>query len=423
MMVERPGHSLPKQARRWSDLKGAYRFLSNPHVEPRAIGGPHRALTRRECLGHPVVLCVQDGSDLQSVKVKADQYVQQSTLAVLPDGRILGLLEQRWYKRVETSEGETRQEQGARWRESDIWLESVEAVGFPPEASRWIHVADRAADDLRFMHQCLDWQCGFVVRARHDRRVNDASEKLWEHLSACPVVGTLDIKIGQQRAQRDKPARKGRRAKVAVRYATVHLGRPEHHPEVAPLTVQAVYLEEIDPPKGVEPVDWMVLSSEPVESFEGACRIVKYYQCRWVIEEWHRCLKEGCSLEESQVDKPADLQRLAALLSIIAVRMMKLRDLADADRQGTGAQDPKVLQSSVPWVWIVVVAGLFEEDAVTLTPRQFWLNIARQGGWMGRKGDGRPGWKVIWRGWYDISQMVTGAELAQRGLLHEKKCG
>jgi len=422
-IVERPGQSLPKQTRVWSDLKAAYRFLSNPRVDAQAVGGPHRAWTRRQCALHPVILCVQDGSDLQAVKVAADQYVQQSTLAVTPQGQILGLLDQRWYQRVEAPPGETRAQRQARWRESDIWLESVGAIGPSVPTTYWIHVADRAADDLRFMHACLHEHAGFVVRARHDRNLQGTAAHLWTQLAGVPVAGTRTIHIGQQRDAKGNITRQGRWANVAVRYATIRLARSGHDRHGAPLTVQAVYLQEIEAPAGVEAVDWMVLTSEPVASFDDACRILAYYQCRWVIEEWHRCLKEGCVLEDSQVDSPADLQRLAALLSIVAIRMMNLRDLADVQGQGGQAQDPQALQSQVPEVWIVVVARLWGTKPAALTPQQFWLNIARQGGWIGRKGDGRPGWKAIWRGWYDISQMVHGAELAQQGLLRDQKCG
>ena len=422
-MAERPGQSLPKQARLWSDLKAAYRFLSNSRIDAQAVGGPHRAWTRRQCALHPVILCVQDGSDLQAVKVAADQYVQQSTLAVTPQGQILGMLDQRWYRRVETPAGETRAQRQARWRESDIWLEAVTAIGRSVPTPHLIHVADRAADDLRFMHTCLEQDAGFVVRARHDRTLQGTAAHLWAHLAGSPVAGSRTIQIGQQRDRKGKITRQGRTAHVTVRYATVRLERSSHDRHGEPLTVQAVYLQELAPPAGVEAVDWMVLTSEPVACFDDACRILAYYQCRWVIEEWHRCLKEGCALEDSQVDTPEDLQRLAAVLSIVAVRMMTLRDLADVQRYGGQAQDPKALQDQVPWVWILVVARLWETEPATLTPRQFWLNIARQGGWIGRKGDGRPGWKVIWRGWYDISQMVRGAELAQQGLSREQKCG
>jgi hypothetical protein len=372
------------------------------------------------------MLCVHDGSDFQAVKVAGDQHVQQSALAVTPEGRVVGLLDQRWYRRVKTPAGETQAQRALRWRESDVWPEAVQAIGASPEACRLIHVADRAADDVRFMRACLGTRTGFVVRARFDRRVEEGTTHLWAHVSARPVAGTVAVEVGTQRNGRGKITRRGRKAVVELRHAAVQLERPsrDSQPEAAGrLSVQAVYLREGDPPDGVEGVDWMVLTGEKVENFQDACRIVTYYQARWVIEEWHRCLKEGCALEASQVDSVEDLERLAAVLSVVAVRMMHLRDLADPRHPENQADDPKTLRASVPKVWIRVVAGLFDDDPATLTPRQFWRNVARQGGWPARTSDGRPGWKVIWRGWYDVTQMVHGAELMSRRRSTRKKCG
>lgn len=120
-------------------------------------------------------------------------------------------------------------------------------------------------------------------------------------------------------------------------------------------------------------------------------------------------MKEGCRLEHSQLDDARDLQRLAALQGVIAVRMLQVRDLAAPDRPE--ANNPAVLQRTVPALWIKVVSHLGGVAADALTPRQFILTIARRGGYLGRRHNGRPGWKVIWRGWYDVERMVEGLEL------------
>jgi hypothetical protein len=72
------------------------------------------------------------------------------------------------------------------------------------------------------------------------------------------------------------------------------------------------------------------------------------------------------------------------------------------------------LHRCVPWLWIVVVAGADKKnptDPHTLTPLEFWLRVARKGGYIGRRSDGRPGWSTIWKGWYDFMLMCEGAEL------------
>jgi len=417
-MVEYPHESLPKQTGAWSDLKAAYRFLNNPRVTPAQIGAAHRSWTWSRCAGQRVVLCVQDDTEIHGVKVAGggggeEGEVLHSTLAVRPSGELLGLLDQRWFRHVEVAQGETPLQRTARWRESDVWEDAVrglESLGAPPPECRLLQVADRAADNLRFMHASLQAKQGFVVRAQHDRLVNAGTDKLWGYLDRQVAAGTIHAQIGTQRDRSGKITRQGRPAALVVRYATVLLDAPKNHPEeAAALRMQVVYLKEEDPPAGVEAVDWMILTSEPVVSFADACVIASYYQVRWTIEEWHRVLKEGCRLEESQVETVLTLRRLSALLSVVAVRLLQLRDLA----RGRAASDAQALRACADPLWIKVVALLAGLEAAVLTPQEFWQTIARKGGFIGRKRDGMPGWKVIWRGWYDISQMVRYAEVLQ----------
>ena len=428
LMAAHAGQSLPKQMRTWSDVKAAYRFLNNQRIQPQQIGTAHRAWTRRQCVGRPLVLLVQDDTEIHSVKVAGGgggQWgeVLHTTLAVTPEGQLLGLMDQRWFAHVVSAKGETRVQRMARWRESDVWPDAARAIaqeGAEPVGCRYVHVADRASDNLVFLHACRQVGHGFVVRAQHDRCVEENTAGLWTHMQQRPGVGTLTVSLGRQQPKGGKPGRAARSAVLTVRYGTVTLRPPKNHPTTAPAqSVQVVYLMEEHPPEGVEAVDWMLLTSESVDSFQDACVIAGYYQCRWGIEEWHRCLKEGCRLEHCQVETVEALRRLSALLSVIAVRMLGLRDLAEGQKQ----TDPRMLQQSVADAWIMVVATLANVPPATLTPRAFWMTIARQGGFLSRRGDGRPGWKVIWRGWYDISHMVRYAELLEKNNARENKCG
>jgi len=138
---------------------------------------------------------------------------------------------------------------------------------------------------------------------------------------------------------------------------------------------------------------------------------------RWLIEEWHRVEKTGCRLETSQLKTAEGIKRWAALVAVAAIRLLQLRDLAQtavgdqAEEPASPANQPAALQELVPRTWLLIVARLAKRDAETLTPRQFWLTIAKRGGFIGRKRDGQPGWMTIWRGWYDVMMMVQGAEL------------
>lgn len=427
-MAETPDRSLPKQTEDWADLIGAYRFLNNPKVTPDQIQYTHRERVRGECKEHPLVLAVQDTTELDFTRYKAVRdlgpigdgrgrgILQHSTLAVDPHGHLFGILHQLWRLRVPAPEGETRAQRLQRPRESDFWPESVRAAGSFGEGTRVIHVTDRGGDLFEMMAACGEQtNVGFLIRAQHDRCVQGGSDKLWSWMAAQPIAGDRDVLIPARGAGASAAERI---AKVSVRFGRVSLDAPQKDPRyTAPLDVWVVYVREENPPTEVEGIEWMLLTSEAVETSEEACERIDWYSLRWVIEEWHRAEKTGCRLEASQLKSAAAIESLAAFVAIVAVRLMQLRDLAQVAVKEPGedptlpANDPEALQAAVPRTWLLIVAKLAKCEPADLTPRGFWLTIAKRGGFIGRKSDGMPGWLTIWRGWYDIMLMVQGAEL------------
>jgi hypothetical protein len=433
--------SLPKVCGNWADLKAAYRLLSNPRVDPQAIGRPHRRQTFAACAGAAVVLSIEDTTELDLTTKAAMRgrgrlgggstrgLLQHSALAVIPApdeatletpaAQVLGLLHQQWNRRTDPPAGETLRQLQARRTDGDVWLETARGVaGLGVFPVRLIHVADRGGDIFRHLQEVGQLGHGFVVRARYDRALQgDAlSEEelpptLWASLRAQPVAGTRRLKVHEQRTVKGVVRWAAREVTVAVRYRAVTLTPPRNDPRTAgaaPLACYAVLVEEQGGDGAAPPLQWLLLTSELVTTVAEAWRIVHYYRHRWIIEEWHRALKEGCRVEEASFDDALDVQRLAAIKGIIAVRLLQLRELA----QKAGSE-PAALQQAVPRTWVRVVAALAKVPAPTLTPRQFWLTIAQQGGYLARRRDPRPGWKVLWRGWSDIQHMVRGVEAVE----------
>lgn len=434
-LMEQPHMSLPKQFPHWSDLVGAYRLLSNDQVDPQAITRPHVAGTRQAAQAHPVVLCVQDDSCLDYTCRSATKglgiigdglgqgLVQHAALAVLPDKRLLGILDLVWLAVEPVPEQETVRQMQARPTVRDVWHEAAGRIGRWAPGARLVHVGDRHADTFRLMHEVRKLGHDYVFRAMHDRPVDGAREHLWSKLAGQPSWGTITATLGAQRDQRSRLTRGGRQAELTIRVAPITVAPPVHDPRThaaPPLPMWAVYLREENPPAGVEAVEWMLLTSLETACLEQARTIIGYYLCRWVIEEWHRCLKEGCRAEQSQLDDALDIQRLTGVLAIVAVRLLQVRDLAEGD--GPAADSPAALQAVVPEMFVGIVAALAQSSPGRLTPRTFWRTVAQRGGYLGRKNDPRPGWKVLWRGWNDIVQMVRGAELYQEMLRRQEKC-
>lgn len=419
-IVSQPGTSIPNAMEKWADIKGAYRFLSNPEVQPDAIQAGHREVVRGICAQESVVLCVQDTSILDFTrqkemknlgKVGASQCSsrglhQHTALAVTPDGRTLGILHQRWYLRPWRPKGETASDRKQRWVEGDVWKETAETVG-RLEGCRLIHVGDRGADVTGFFRACQAQGVGFLVRAQHDRRIaeGEGTGHLWPLMERQAEQGRMEVKVSFQRSAR--ALRTPRQATLSVRFAPVVL--TPHRMEAFPL--YAIYLREEAADRTIEagePVDWMLLTGEKVEDLETAVKMAKWYMRRWRIEEFHRALKEGCGLERSQLDDAEDVKRLAAIYGVVAVRLLQLRDMADEGHPD--AERPEALQAFAPPSWIRLMAHFEKVPVAKMTPRLFLRGIARKGGFIGRKGDGRPGWKTIWLGWTTVGAMMVGLE-------------
>jgi hypothetical protein len=462
-MACNPHMSLPKQLPDWADLNGAYRLLSNMAIAPRQMIEPHFGLTRSLAASHPVVLCVQDDTQLdftcrsgvtglgQIGNGSGRGLLQHSSLAILPgkspqDSSVLGILDLAWHSIQPVAKNEKRRERQNRWVATDVWQEAAQSIGAWPAESMLVHVGDRGADLYRFMNCSRKLDHHFVIRATHDRYVDrpiagksdadqssqtESAMRLWQKMTDQPILGQITVSIGTQRDGNSKIKRKKSEACLSIRTAPVQLPPPVNDPRTSDqptLDLWAIYLLEENPPQGREPVEWMLLSSLPATTLDQALQLIGYYTCRWKIEEWHRCLKQGCNIEQSQLDHAMDLQRLAVILCVLAVRLLQLRDLADARQQPQPAtpsaasdqlrQINSTLQKHVPPMYLLIAAQLAKIKPIELTPQLFLLTIAKRGGYLNRKHDHRPGWLVLWRGWNDIVQMAQGAEL-YRSLLEQ----
>jgi hypothetical protein len=420
-MANNPQGSLPRRCGTWSATLGAYRLLSNDRVEPGALIGGHVQQTRAMCVHEPVVLCVQDSTELSAAyELPVTKLIQHSALAVRPDGRILGLLAAQWQDNPPPPEGESREARRLRPRSSQRWADTAAAVGPPPEIvgqkARWIHVADREADDFQFYHACLAQDCGFVVRSQHNRYVNGDTDRLWPFMQRQAPGGGVTVFVPRRKAIVDGPPRRwrqtqaARQARLHISWASVSLQPPRRDDRYdQPLSVTVVRAWETDPPANVEPPDWTLITPEPVTNLEQALFILECCRQRWRIEEWHRAQKTGCRLESSQLHDVDAFCRLAAISAVIAVRLLQLRDISEDEQ----ADDPAKLRQVVTDSLVLqIVARLAKvADPLTLTPRQFLHPLARQGGWLARKHDGRPGWQTLWHGWQKVHAYADGIRL------------
>ena len=208
------------------------------------------------------------------------------------------------------------------------------------------------------------------------------------------------------------PATKQRKARVAhVRLSSgsLRLLPPETaaSADLRPLVVWVIRVWEPEPPQDVEPLEWVLLTSLPLQSIEQAWERVDWYRARWIVEDYHQGLKTGCRVEQRQLQSYEGLRRLLGLLAPTAVRLLQLR--------ASARQSPMLPASqTLPAEVVQVVAAKAEVPVAQLTTQECWHTIARFGGYLGRKGDGPPGWKTLWRGWLYIQALLEGVQLAAR---------
>jgi hypothetical protein len=132
-----------------------------------------------------------------------------------------------------------------------------------------------------------------------------------------------------------------------------------------------------------------------------------------VVEDYHQCLKTGCSIERRQLQSGAALLRFLSFLAPLAVRLLQLRQVT--------RQTPEVAAAEVaPLEMVVLVASLNHKEADELTAGAFWQAVGRHRGYLGRKGDGPPGLTSLGRGWLYLQTLLQGVQLAAK--LPQLKC-
>ncbi len=179
-----------------------------------------------------------------------------------------------------------------------------------------------------------------------------------------------------------------------------------------------VEVREVDAPKGVEPIRWVLYTSLPVTTFDEACLVIEYYGARWLVEEYHKALKTGCRVTKRTLREAARLEPMVGLMSVVAVRLLQLKSVARSNPDRPARQ-------VVPQLWLVMLKVVRKNlrRVSDLTVREFYRELAKLGGFLGRKSDGEPGWITIWRGWQKLNTMVRGAELALQFKSELEKCG
>lgn len=419
-MLARPEASLPDQNPQWKDLKATYELFNRPEVTHQAVCEPHWQNTCQTKPGR--YLMISDTTDI-------NHFSHQSTtgLGMLGDGKgrgmqlhnclayncdekkIVGQAGAMLFYRSRAPKRESRSQRLKRTREGCYWGEVVDQVGSPPAESQWIHVFDRGGDNYESLCHLAQSGCDWIVRAAQlHRKVLNANG---ETTTLSDVVDNADLLGSYELNLRSRPGVAARTAKINVSVGTVTFVPPAHRSRyvkacgVKEITMRVVVVAERDAPQGVTPIRWVLLASLPVETFEDAWQVIEDYECRWLIEEYHKVIKSGCSIERHALRTADRLEPLIGLISVIGIRLFELKLV--------GRHEPeKKAQGNVPSSWVKCLEVLRPNlKGQGLTVYAFFREIAKLGGFLGRKSDGEPGWQTIWRGYRKMHAQLDAMKL------------
>jgi hypothetical protein len=415
------------------ELQGAYDFLENPAVDAREIVGSTARATTARVARQPYVFVPIDGTSIQISdwrrqrdfgRIGSDSNGSRGlklvdALAVEPNGTVAGWLALTFWARSDHKlpprGTEARRGRALEERETRHWIETVDAARAALDergVRGWFQI-DREGDGrdlLTALDASAHW---WTVRANHDRSIElegGTASRLRTELAKRRTTGRYKLPV---RAGRD---RRARTAQMIVRTARVVLRlRDRRTGRITRFAVTVVWaLEAGTTPAREKPLDWLLYTNHPVDSFDDAKLVIDGYAQRWRVEECHRAWKRtGCDVESTQLRSFAAVQRWAIILLVVAARIERLKRLSRAT-----PLEPATVAFSRFEIQAMTMM-LFEdrpqpEGEPTLGQATRWL--AEIGGWANKysKTKPHPGAVVLGRGLERIRIPARFLEVASK---------
>lgn len=420
-LVADPSVSLPR-AFDSAGLEAAYRFFSNPRVTPDDILSPHIEATRARCGQESEFLVIHDTTSfsyrfdgqreglgraqLQNLKSR-QVFFAHASLAVAADGtrRPLGVVAFATWARGDVRSGVEH----LRWE-----TQARVAASRLGNSDKAIHVMDREADDYEMFVALSQGNHRFIVRCQYNR-VLEQEAKAYLNDVLVTLNATVQRQAHLSRRQPNRvalharvhPPREARVAQLSIAAAEVVLKKPGRCKGSSPavtipssLTVNAVRVWEPAPPSDEVPVEWILYTTDPIDTPEQLVAIVDRYRARWTIEEYFKAIKTGCDFERRQLREYEALVNLLATFAPIAYRLLLLRSEA---RRTPEAAASTVLSSDQ--LDVLKAKGRIRLSE-SPTVREVYLAVAALGGHI--KYSGNPGWLTLARGFEKLETLAEG---------------
>lgn len=424
-MIElHPNRDFPQIFSRPAELEAFYRLIHNPRLDFDSLIGPVRKDTLKNLKQIDTdFLVLHDTTEVQPLKAESIEAFKEdgkffAHLSLLTTfstpQQSLGVLDASLFT-LNNYESEFIYKDFSA-NQHDCWWDHVVHVNslLPDQGIRAIHVMDRAGDASKIWAQLCETKCRFVIRLFKNRKaqLREENGKLFDLIREAPVKAERTLLLKERKssaAPRSKkrfPDRKTRQAhlKIAAEKLNIYKADRHYHSTKESLPVHIVRVFE---QREKDPVEWILLTTEPIDTAEDILRIVDIYKSRWFIEDFFKGLKSGCRLEERQFTDETSWYRLFFFLLPIVNQILNIRTVLRGADQGSFSV-PILTQSQMK---ILKYLGNQSGREVN-TLRQSYQEIAHLGGHI--KSNGPPGWKVLIRGYMDLLQLEKGWKMAQK---------
>jgi hypothetical protein len=420
----RPQANIPQACNSRAKTKAAYRFFEDKSNTMNKIFKSHYEAALGRIHKEKVVLAVQDTTtlnysthpataDLGLIASRQEGIIGlivHDTMAFNPKGTPLGLIDVQSWARDPADFGKKhlRAKLSIEQKESNKWLKSYQAVAETQKRcpnTTLISVGDREADIYELFHLAKSKPDGpkLLIRGEHNRMLVDGQGHLWDYISEQPLAGIQEIHVPR------KGIIKPRQAKLEVRFASVKLKPPTGKEDLGELSIQGIIAREIDAPAEVSPLQWMLLTTCEIQTFEQAVEKLDWYCQRWGIEIYHRTLKSGCKIENRQLGSADRIETCLAVDMVVAWRIYHLTKL------GREKPDAPCTIFFEDHEWKALMCYETKNPIPPEKPptlREATRMVAALGGFLGRKCDGEPGTVTLWLGLQRLDDMTAMWKIA-----------
>lgn len=419
-LASKPTRKICSAFAQWKQIKGGYRLIENTAVTVAQLSAPSTAAAVQACRNQPMVLAISDTTSLNFTNHRAtsglgpiaESEVQglllHSTILLRSDGVPLGLLRQQAWVRNPEEYGQRHQRRRKELqdKESHRWIRTVEECSLfldaleENERPQVVHVFDREGDIHEVFQAVETTGEDCIIRSSWNRKVDDPNQYLQDAVLKAPLLGRQTIEVPRKQGERK------RKATVEYRSCTLTLDPPQRPlRDRHPVQVNVAAVTEYDPPAGInKPLQWILVTTLPVDTLEDVQEVVRIYSLRWRIEEYHLILKSGCNAEEMQFETA---ERLMKMLTLLCANAMRILQLTHQARIEPDLPCTAVLSRDEWRALVTAIQGNPPgQTARPPTLQQAVMWIGKLGGHIGRKSDGMPGVRTLWRGWQDL-QLLT----------------